>query len=76
MDRRFQFLIGRLVTHHIGDAIQEALTFQFLIGRLVTRGICPVELIPARFQFLIGRLVTNNSARFTEKNFFVSIPHR
>ncbi len=32
----FQFLIGRLGTHHIGPVVEHEVQFQFLIGRLGT----------------------------------------
>ena len=56
--RRFQFLIGRLVTVLQGLGCYLGVTFQFLIGRLVTRMAGRKGEKEKLFQFLIGRLVT------------------
>ena len=72
----FQFLIGRLKTKHIRQALAYLVEFQFLIGRLKT-AIEQIEQADGKgFQFLIGRLKTRGSADLPKQPQLVSIPHR
>ena len=56
--KMFQFLIGRLDTDPVSEALLEGLLFQFLIGRLDTVEGSEEHEAHKVFQFLIGRLDT------------------